>query len=289
MGRCSVNTESQVRQRYSYNGMAPSVAVAVACVAGPAAVPAVAWPVVSTPHIAAEPGEIAADILLPGDPLRAQWIAETFLDEVRQVTAIRNMFGFTGTFEGRPISVMGSGMGMPSMSIYATELVTHFGCRRLIRVGSCGAIQPEVGLRSVVLAVGACTDSNINRQRFGGFDFAATAHPALLGPALAALSASAMDGHAGNVLSSDLFYPPITGQSALELYAPAVRMGVLAVEMEAAALYGVAAQHRAQALALCTVSDQLVHEQFLAAQDRQQSFHDMVVLALDTLQRAGDA
>lgn len=240
-----------------------------------------------TPHIAAEPGDIAPDVLLPGDPLRAKWIAEEFFDDPRQVTGVRNMLGFTGTVDGRPVSVMGTGMGMPSMSIYATELVTHFGCRRLIRVGSCGAIQPSVELHSVVVAAGACTDSNINRQRFDGFDFAAIAHHALLAPAVAAARSAGTAVHVGNVLSSDLFYPPINGQSPLELYAAAVRMGVLAVEMEAAALYGVAAQHGAQSLALCTVSDQLVHERFLAPLDRERSFRTMVELALATLRDAG--
>ncbi len=236
-----------------------------------------------TPHIAAEPGDFAPDVLLPGDPLRARWIAEEFFDDARQVTGVRNMLGYTGTVAGRPVSVMGTGMGMPSMSIYATELVTAFGCRRLVRVGSCGAIQPSVGLRSVVVAAGACTDSNINRQRFGGFDFAAIAHWSLLGPAVPAAERLGLDVHVGNVLSSDLFYPPITGQLPLELYASAVRMGVLAVEMEAAALYGVAAQHGARALAVCTVSDQLVHEQYLTAEERQSSFGDMVRLVLEVL------
>ncbi len=240
-----------------------------------------------TPHIAAEPGDFAADVLLPGDPLRARWIAEEFLQDVREVTAVRNVLGYTGTFDGRPVSVMGTGMGMPSMSIYATELITAFGCRRLVRVGSCGAIQPDVALRSLVVAMGACTDSNINRQRFGGFDYAAIAHYGLLGPALEAAAATGVQVHVGNVLSSDLFYPPITGQTALELYAPAMRMGVLAVEMEAAALYAVAAQHGAEALAVCTVSDQLVHEEFLSAAERQRSFAAMVALALETVRRRG--
>jgi purine-nucleoside phosphorylase len=244
---------------------------------------------VPTPHLAAASGDFAADVLLPGDPLRAQWIADTFLESPRLVTSVRNILGFTGTVDGRPVSVVGTGMGMPSIAIYATELITEYGCRRLVRVGSCGALQPEVGLRSVVVAVGACTDSNINRQRFGGFDFAAVASAGLLVPALAALEASGLDRHVGTVLSTDLFYPPVTGQDPLELYAPAVRMGVLAVEMEAAALYGVAAQYRAEALAVCTVSDQLVHRQHLSPVERQSSFHDMVTLTLDALRRADRA
>ena len=241
----------------------------------------------STPHIACEPGDLAADVLLPGDPLRAQWIAETFLDDARQVTAVRNMLGFTGEYRGRAVSVMGTGMGMPSISIYATELINHFGCKRLIRVGSCGALQPEVGLRSVVIALGACTDSNVNRRRFDGFDFAAIAHHALLERALVAARARGVETHVGNVLSSDFFYPPVSEQPVLELYGAARRMGVLAVEMEAAALYGVAAQHSAQALALCTVSDQLVSGEHLSAEDRQGSLGEMVHVALYALGASG--
>lgn len=222
---------------------------------------------------------------MPGDPLRARWIAETFLEDARQVTAVRNMLGYTGRYQGRLVSVMGSGMGMPSISIYATELITHFGCRRLIRVGSCGALQAEVGLRALVVALGACTDSNINRQRFGGFDFAAVAAYSLLEAAVQAAAARAVPVHVGNVISSDLFYPPVTELMAMEVYAPARRMGVLAVEMEAAALYGVAAQHGADALALCMVSDQLVAGSHLSAEDRERSLGDMVTVALDAVVR----
>jgi purine-nucleoside phosphorylase len=243
-------------------------------------------PGVSTPHIAAEPGDFAPDVLLPGDPLRARWIAERVLDDARPVTSVRNMLGYTGTVGGRPVSVMGTGMGMPSTAIYVTELITHFGCRRLIRVGSCGALQPEVALRSVVIAVGACTDSGINRQLFGGFDYAATADAGLLVAAVGALGASGVAGHVGNVLSSDLFYAPVPGRGPLELYEPAVRMGVLAVEMEAAVLYAVAALHRVAALAVCTVSDQLVTGERLDPAERERSFGDMVGIALATLDGA---
>ncbi len=237
----------------------------------------------ATPHIAAEPGDFAPSVLLPGDPLRAQWIARTHLDDARQVTGVRNMLGFTGSYRGVPVSVMGTGMGMPSISIYATELITAFGCTRLVRVGSCGAIQPDVALRDIVIALGASTDSNINRQRFGGFDFAAVADFALARAAVDAAAAAGVRSRVGSVLTSDLFYPPITGQSPLELYAHAARMGVLAVEMEAAALYGVAAQHGAAALGICTVSDQLCHEQYLEAADRQEGFDAMVRVALEAV------
>lgn len=215
--------------------------------------------------------------------MRARWIAETFLEEPRQVTAVRNMLGYTGRYQGRDVSVMGSGMGMPSISIYATELITHFGCRRLIRVGSCGAIQPHVELRALVVALGACTDSNINRQRFAGFDFAAVAAYPLLEAAVRAAATRAVPAHVGNVISSDLFYPPVSELSPMELYAPAHRMGVLAVEMEAAALYGVAAQHRAEALALCMVSDQLLDATHLSPEERERSLSDMVSVALDAV------
>lgn len=235
----------------------------------------------ATPHIAAEPGEFAPTVLLPGDPLRARWIAETQLDDARQVTGVRNMLGFTGTYRGTPVSVMGTGMGMPSMSIYATELVTAFGCTTLIRVGSCGAIQPDVALRDVVVALGACTDSNINRQRFGGFDFAAVADYGLVRAAVDAATGAGVPVRVGSVLSSDLFYPPVTDQAVLDLYAPAVRMGVLAVEMEAAGLYGVAAQHRVAALAICSVSDQLVELTHLDSAEREAGFEAMVRIALD--------
>lgn len=198
---------------------------------------------------------------------------------------MRNMLGYTGRFGGRPVSVMGSGMGMPSISIYATELLTHFGCRRLIRVGSCGAIQPEVGLRALVVALGACTDSSMNRQRFDGFDFAAVAAYPLLDAAVRAAGARSLPAHVGSVISSDHFYPPVVERPPIEQYASARRMGVLAVEMEAAALYGVAAQHRAEALALCMVSDQLVDGTRLSAEDRERTLSDMVLVALDTVGR----
>jgi purine-nucleoside phosphorylase len=235
----------------------------------------------ATPHISAEPGDFADAVLLPGDPLRARHVAQHHLTGARQVTGVRNMLGFTGSYEGRPVSVMGTGMGIPSMSIYATELVTHFGCRRLVRVGSCGAIQPHVGLRDVVVAVGASTDSGVNRQRFGGWDLAAVADYGLLRAAMDAAAALGVTAHAGTVMSSDLFYPPgALGAPALDHYAPAVRLGVLAVEMEAAGLYGVAAEHGAAALAVCTVRDHFVSGEHLSVAERQTGFYEMVTVAL---------
>lgn len=234
----------------------------------------------ATPHISAAVGDFAETVLLPGDPLRAQYIASHHLEDARQVTAVRNMLGYTGTYNGQRVSVMGSGMGIPSISIYATELITVYGCTRLVRVGSCGALQAHVGLRDVVVAVGACTDSGVNRQRFGGWDFAAVADFELLRRSVDAAAALGARVHVGNILSSDLFYSPVPVSSPLEYYGAAVRMGVLAVEMEAAGLYGLAAQHGAAALAVCTVSDHLVTDAHLSADERQSSFDEMVSVAL---------
>ncbi|MDX1690837.1 MAG: purine-nucleoside phosphorylase [Acidimicrobiia bacterium] len=233
-----------------------------------------------TPHISAEPGDFAEAILLPGDPLRARYIAETFLDDSREVTAVRNMLGFTGTHEGMPISVMGTGMGIPSASIYATELVKDYGVRRLVRVGSCGGIADDLGLRDVVVATGASTDSGVNRARYRGWDFAATADFHL---ARAAVDAAEAQGHTvrvGVVHSADLFYNPDD-----DAFAVMDAMGVLAVEMEAAGLYGVAAEHGARALAILTVSDHVVTHASTSSDERERTFDAMVEIALDALHR----
>ncbi|MEO1064043.1 MAG: purine-nucleoside phosphorylase [Actinomycetota bacterium] len=229
-----------------------------------------------TPHISAPDGAFAPTVLLPGDPLRAKWIAETFLDDAELVTEVRNIFGYTGTWNGNPVSVMGTGMGVPSISIYATELITQYGCERLIRVGSCGALIEAVGLRDVVIGAGACTDSGVNRVRFGGFDYAAIADWSLLRSTAEAAERGSASVHVGNIMTSDLFYSP-KGEEVARM---AASMGVLAVEMEAAGLYGVAAEHGAAALAICTVSDHLVLEQVLTPEERQQSFSDMIEIAL---------
>lgn len=240
----------------------------------------------ATPHISAEVGDFAEVVLLPGDPLRAQYIATNHLQDARQVTGVRNMLGFTGTYAGQPVSVMGSGMGIPSISIYATELITVYGCKRLVRVGSCGALQATVGVRDVVIAVGACTDSGVNRQRFGGFDFAAIADYELLRRSVDAAVRVGARTHVGNILSSDLFYAPVAHDNLIDGYRDAVAMGVLAVEMEAAGLYGLAAQYGAAALAICTVSDQLQTGEHLSADERQSSFDEMVMIALDAVTAA---
>ena len=231
-----------------------------------------------TPHISAEKGDFAPSILLPGDPLRAKHIAENFLSDVKQVNAVRNMFGYTGSYDGAPISVMGTGMGIPSASIYAKELITEYDVERLVRVGSCGGILASVELRDVVLAIGACTDSGVNRVRYGDFDFAATADFWLLRAAADAAAAKGVEVKVGNVHSADLFYNP-DGEAFDRMEA----MGVLAVEMEAAGLYGVAAEHGARSLTICTVSDHVRTGAATSADERQETFNEMVEIALDAI------
>ncbi len=231
-----------------------------------------------TPHISAVEGDFAESILLPGDPLRARYIAETFLDDAREVTSVRNMLGFTGTYNGTEVSVMGTGMGIPSASIYATELVDQYGVKNLIRVGSCGAISETVKVRDVILAVGACTDSGINRARYGGYDFAATADYALLRAAADAAAAAGVEVMIGNVHSADLFYNP-----APEMFDTMEKMGVLAVEMEAAGLYGVAHERGARALVILTVSDHIRTGEATTSEERQTSFEEMMRIALDSV------
>lgn len=231
-----------------------------------------------TPHISAEKGDFAPSVLLPGDPLRAQHIAETFLDDVKQVNAVRNMLGFTGSYQGVPVSVMGTGMGIPSASIYATELVKQYDVERLIRVGSCGAVTEKVDVRDVILAIGACTDSLVNRTRYGGLDFAATADFWLLRAAADAAAAKGIEVKVGNVHSADLFYNPDA-----EAFDRMERLGVLAVEMEAAGLYGVAAETGARALTICTVSDHIRTGEETSSEERQKTFNEMVEIALEAV------
>jgi purine-nucleoside phosphorylase len=233
-----------------------------------------------TPHIAAAADDFAEAVLLPGDPRRAEHIAKNLLTDAREVTNVRNMLGFTGTYEGMPVSAMGSGMGIPSASIYATELINEYRCRRLVRVGSCGGILDDVALRDVIVAIGACTDSCVNRTRYGGWDFAATADFALARAAVDAASGRGLSVRTGNVHSADLFYnPDDTAFDVME------RMGVLAVEMEAAGLYGIAAATGARALAICTVSDHVRTGARTSSEERERTFDDMVVIALEALRR----
>ena len=233
-----------------------------------------------TPHISAGPGEFAEAILLPGDPLRARHIAENHLTDAREVTAVRNMLGYTGSYRGLPVSVMGTGMGIPSASIYAHELVSEYGVRRLIRVGSCGGVADNLALRDVILAVGACTDSDVNRRRYGDCDFAAVADFGLLRAAADAAESEEIRYRAGVVHTGDLFYAPES------TYFDSMRgMGVLAVEMEAAGLYGLAAELGARALAILTVSDHVITGASTSSDERQSTFDAMVRLALETLVR----
>jgi purine-nucleoside phosphorylase len=231
-----------------------------------------------TPHISARRGDFAPSILLPGDPLRARYIADNFLEEVTQVNEVRNMLGYTGTHQGVPVSVMGTGMGIPSASIYASELITEYGVERLIRVGSCGGILPSVEIRDIVVAIGACTDSGVNRVRYGGYDFAATADYALLRAAVDAAAERGIEVKVGNVHSADLFYNPDP-----EAFDRMEAMGVLAVEMEAAGLYGVAAEKGGRGLTICTVSDHVRTGASTTSEEREQTFDNMVVIALEAV------
>jgi len=234
----------------------------------------------ATPHISADEGAFAEAILLPGDPLRAKHIAENFLTDAELVTSVRNVLGYTGTYNGNRVSVMGTGMGIPSASIYAFELITEYGVERLVRVGSCGAVSTAVAIRDVIVATGACTDSMVNRTRYAGWDFAAIAD---FGLARAAVDAAEQGGFAvkvGNVHSADLFYNPTP--NAFDVMES---MGVLAVEMEAAGLYGVAAEKGARALTICTVSDHIRTGEATSSEERQTTFDDMVKITLDALER----
>lgn len=234
----------------------------------------------ATPHINAEMGDFADTVLMPGDPLRAKYIADTYLENVRQVNDVRSMFGYTGTYKGREISVMGHGMGIPSVSIYAKELITDFGVKSIIRVGSCGAVRDDVNVRDVVIGMGACTDSKVNRMRFNDHDFAAIADFELTSHAVAAAKAQNVPVKVGNIFSADLFYNPQTDMAEL-----LKRYGIVGVEMEAAGLYGVAAEFGARALTICTVSDHILKGDSLSSADRQTTFNDMMVIALDTVLR----
>jgi purine-nucleoside phosphorylase len=233
---------------------------------------------IPTPHIAAPAGAFADTVLLPGDPLRARHIAQTFLSDPVEVTAVRGMLGYTGHYRGQRISVMGSGMGIPSLSIYASELVRAYGVKRLLRVGTCGAVHTGVALGDLVLALGACTDSGANRARYGGQDFAATASWPLLDAIARTAHASGLGLRIGNVHSTDLFYHPDAGQVAM-----LERMGVLGIEMEAAGLYGVAAECGAEAACLLTVSDHLLRGEHMSSEERQLGLDRMIRLALDAV------
>ena len=230
-----------------------------------------------TIHIGAKPGDIAETVLMPGDPLRAKWAAETFLDAPKLVNEVRGMLGFTGTWRGNRVTIQGSGMGMPSLSIYANELIREYGAKTLIRVGSCGAMQEKIALRDVVLAMTATTISTPSIGILRDLNFAPCADYGLLAAAHSAASRREVATHVGGIYSADVFY-----DERPDLNEQMTRHGVLAVEMEAAELYILAARHRVRALAVLTVSDHLVTEAPpLSSQEREQSFGDMIEIALE--------
>lgn len=227
-------------------------------------------------HIGAKKGDIADTVLLPGDPLRAKWIAETFLTDVVCYNEVRGMLGYTGFFNGKKVSVQGTGMGVPSTLIYATELIQDYGVKNLIRVGSAGSYQKEVKIRDIVLAMSASTNSSINQQRFTGGEFAPTANFELFKNALDTANKKGIEVKAGNVLTSDIFY-----QDNLDYYKLWADYGVLCVEMESAALYTVAAKFKVRALTILTISDSLVTEERTTSEERETSFKEMVEIALE--------
>ncbi|MDY2587630.1 purine-nucleoside phosphorylase [Winogradskyella aquimaris] len=227
-------------------------------------------------HIDAKKGDIAETILLPGDPLRAKWIAETFFENPVCFNEVRGMYGYTGTYKGKKVSTMGSGMGIPSISIYANELIKDFGVKNLIRVGSAGSYQKHVKIRDVVLAMAASSTSGVNELRFGGADYAPTADFGLFLKAVKSAEAKNIPIHAGNVLSSDEFY-----EDNIESYKKWSKFGVLCVEMEAAGLYTVAAKHNVNALAILTISDSLVTGEKTTSKERETTFRQMIEIALE--------
>lgn len=236
----------------------------------------------ATKHMNAAPGDFAETVLMPGDPLRAKYIADNWLDDVKRVTDVRNMWGFTGRYKEMPVSVMAHGMGIPSVSIYCTELVTEYGVKRMIRVGSCGTSHPKVKLRDVLIAMGASTDSGVNRMRFGGFDLAPLATFSLVQNAVRAAEDHKVRYHVGNIFSADLFYTPQP-----EMFDTMAKYDVLGVEMEAAGIYPIAAEHGVEALAICTVSDDIRSGDALSSEERQTTFDEMITVALDTVHLSG--
>ena len=229
-----------------------------------------------TIHIGASEGDIAETVLMPGDPYRAKWAAENFLQDARLVNEVRGMLGFTGTWKGNRVTIQGSGMGMPSLSIYANELIRDFGAKTLIRIGSCGGMQPQVKLRDVILAMTATTVGSPSRSIFREVNYAPVADWSLLQAAANAATSRDIGLHVGGIYSSDTFY-----DERPDLNEQMVRHGILGVEMEAAELYTLAARHNCRALAVLTVSDHLGTGEALPSDQRERSFGDMVEIALE--------
>jgi purine-nucleoside phosphorylase len=230
-------------------------------------------------HIGAQPGEIAERVLLPGDPMRAKWIAETFLEDLKCYTEVRGMLGFTGRWQGVPVSVQGSGMGMPSASIYTHELINEYGVESIIRIGSCGALSLDLNLGDVIAAIGSATDSNMNRARFDGLiDYAPVADFTLLRTAAEVAERRGIALRVGPILAADAFYT-----DRPDLYDSLADYGVLAVEMESAAIYTIAARYRARALTILTVSDHIKRGDRMDSAQREKGFGEMVRIGLDTV------
>lgn len=229
-------------------------------------------------HIFTEKGNIAETVLLPGDPLRAKWIAETFLTDVQCYNEVRGMYGYTGYYKGKRVSIQGTGMGMPSISIYATELIKFYDCKRLIRIGSCGSLSNNVNIRDLVLAQGACTDSGINKKRFKGDSFAPISNFHLLKSAYDNAVEMNMKERVqvGNILTSDLFY-------SNEGFEKWINYGILAADMETAELYTLGAEFGVEALSIMTVSDHILKGEQTTPQERQESFEEMIKLALSLI------
>lgn len=233
-----------------------------------------------TPHNEAKKNQIAKTVLMPGDPLRAQVVAETYLENVKRFNTVRNMFGFTGTYKGRRISVMGSGMGMPSIGIYAHELYEFYGVENIIRIGSAGGLDRKTRLKDIVIGMGACTDSNFAAQYQLPGTFAPIADYDLLETAVGIARAKGVRTHVGNILSSDHFY--VADPTSNKKWQS---MGILAIEMESAALYMIAAQLKKRALGIFTVSDLIHRKAELSAAERQNGFNAMMEVALDTARK----
>ncbi|APX10453.1 purine-nucleoside phosphorylase [Tateyamaria omphalii] len=229
-----------------------------------------------TVHIGAAEGQIAETVLMPGDPYRAKWAAETFLDGAELVNEVRGMLGFTGTWKGNRVTIQGSGMGMPSLSIYANELISTYGAQTLIRIGSCGGMQAHVGIRDVIIAMTATTITSPSSSFFKEINYAPCADYGLLAAAVKAAEAKGTTTHVGGIYSSDVFYA-----ERADLDEQMVRHGILGVEMEAAELYTLAARHGRRALAVLTVSDHLQTGEALPSEDRERTFGDMVEIALE--------
>jgi purine-nucleoside phosphorylase len=227
-------------------------------------------------HIGAKKGEVAKTILLPGDPMRARFIAETYLENPSCYNQVRGMYGYTGTYKGKRVSVQGTGMGMPSLSIYVNELIRDYGVENLIRVGSCGSFNEKAGIRDVILAIGACSNSKINSLRFNGQDYAPTANFELLTRAYNVAKEKGIDVKVGNILSSDLFYGD--DPDSWKVWS---KYGVLAVEMESAELYTLAAKYGVRALSILTVSDSIVTGEATTSEEREKTFTEMMEIALE--------